>query len=68
MVFSANFNYTVSHTYIIKKQAYVLLGQFLVFKKDEDLFTDWFKEETGANKKYSKDAYECLNEWCNSFL
>merc|ERR1712183_198072 len=48
--------------------AYVLLGQFLVFKKDEELFTDWFKEETGANKKYSKDAYECLNEWCNSFL
>lgn len=49
-------------------KAYVVLGQFLVLKKNEELFVDWLKETCGANAKQSKDCYECLKEWCNAFL
>lgn len=50
------------------EQAYVVLGQFLVFRKDQELFVDWLKESIGANKKQAGDCYNCLNEWCNQFL
>lgn len=49
-------------------KAYVVLGQFLVLKKDEELFKDWLKEACGANSKYSGDCYHCLREWCDAFL
>jgi len=49
-------------------KAYVVLGQFLVLKKDEELFMDWLKETCGANKKQQADCYGCLKEWCDSFL
>ncbi|XP_072163392.1 barrier-to-autointegration factor-like [Diadema setosum] len=49
-------------------KAYVLLGQFLVLKKDEDMFLDWLKEEGGANKKQASDCFHCLKDWCDSYL
>ena len=49
-------------------KAYVVLGQFLVLKKDEDLFKDWLNQTTGANKKQQDDCYKCLVEWVNAFL
>lgn len=49
-------------------QAYVLLGQFLVLRKDEELFQDWLKETCGANAKQSRDCAGCLREWCDAFL
>ena len=49
-------------------KAYVVLGQFLIFKKDEDLFMDWLYEVCGANAKQSEDCYDCLLDWCQSFL
>jgi len=49
-------------------KAYVVLGQFLVLKKDEDLFVDWLKDTCSANKKQQADCYGCLKEWCDSFL
>lgn len=49
-------------------KAYVVLGQFLVLKKDEEMFTDWIKDTCGANKKQSADCYNCLKEWCDAFL
>ncbi|KAL8600493.1 Barrier-to-autointegration factor [Nucella lapillus] len=48
--------------------AYVVLGQFLVLKKDEELFKDWLKETCGANAKQQGDCHACLVEWCNHFL
>ncbi|XP_041947873.1 barrier-to-autointegration factor-like [Alosa sapidissima] len=48
--------------------AYVVLGQFLVLKKDEELFRDWLKDTCGANSKQQGDCYGCLREWCDSFL
>lgn len=49
-------------------KAYIVLGQFLVLRKDEELFVDWVKDVCGANAKQSKDCYNCLKEWCDSFL
>lgn len=49
-------------------QAYVVLGQFLVLKKDEELFRDWLKDTCGANVKQQGDCYGCLKEWCDAFL
>lgn len=49
-------------------KAYVVLGQFLVLKKDEELFRDWLKDTCGANVKQQGDCYNCLSEWCNAFL
>ncbi|KAL2095273.1 hypothetical protein ACEWY4_009992 [Coilia grayii] len=49
-------------------KAYVVLGQFLVLKKDEELFRDWLKDTCGANAKQQGDCYGCLREWCDSFL
>lgn len=49
-------------------KAYVVLGQFLVLKKDEELFIDWLKDTCGANAKQAKDCYNCLKEWCDAFL
>jgi len=49
-------------------KAYVVLGQFLVLKKNEELFIDWLKEEVGANKKQAGDCYTCLSQWCEAFL
>ena len=49
-------------------KAYVVLGQFLVLKKDEEMFLDWIKEQCGANKKQGGDCYTCLKGWCDSFL
>ncbi|XP_075876353.1 barrier-to-autointegration factor [Nelusetta ayraudi] len=49
-------------------KAYVVLGQFLVLKKDEELFRDWLKDTCGANTKQQGDCYGCLKEWCSAFL
>ena len=49
-------------------KAYVVLGQFLVLRKDQEMFMDWIKDECGANKKQGGDCYHCLKEWCDAFL
>ncbi|KAM9302383.1 barrier-to-autointegration factor [Gastrophryne carolinensis] len=49
-------------------KAYTLLGQFLILKKDEDLFTEWFKDTCGGNAKQARDCYNCLKEWCDAFI
>jgi len=49
-------------------KAYVLLGQFLLLKKDEELFKEWLKETCNANSHQSNNAFTCLKEWCNSYI
>lgn len=49
-------------------KAYVVLGQFLVLKKNEELFEDWLRDACNANSKQAKDCYKALSEWCDQFL
>jgi len=43
-------------------KAYVVLGQFLLLKKNKDLFVEWIKDLAGANTKQSADCYQCLSD------
>ncbi|KAM4591820.1 barrier-to-autointegration factor-like protein isoform 1-T2 [Odontesthes bonariensis] len=49
-------------------KAYVVLGQFLLLKKDTEMFTDWLKDASGANSRQAGLCAQCLKEWCNAFL
>lgn len=49
-------------------RAYVVLGQFLLLKKNDELFKEWLKETCGANKKQQADCCTCLNEWVEAFM
>lgn len=49
-------------------KAYVVLGQFLLLKKNQEDFQDWLKDLIGANSKQSGDCYQCLKDWCDAFL
>ena len=57
-------------------EATMVLGQFLLLKKNEELFIDRIKDLTkvsgnnlaGANNKHAADCYNSLNEWCGAFL
>ena len=46
--------------------AYILLGQFLLHKKKEHIFTEWLIFNFQINKRYAKSCFNCLNEWCIS--
>ncbi|XP_014664910.1 PREDICTED: barrier-to-autointegration factor-like [Priapulus caudatus] len=49
-------------------KAYVVLGQFLILKKDKEMFVDWLKDTILANSKQASDCHQCLSDWCDSFL
>jgi len=49
-------------------KAYVVLGQFLLLKKNEEMFVDWMKDTCSANSKQGSDCFKCLTEWCDAFL
>ncbi|KAF0986601.1 hypothetical protein HZS_6659 [Henneguya salminicola] len=50
-------------------KAYTVLGQFLVLKKDEELFIEWLTDIIKPhNSKSCKDCYNGLKEWCESFI
>jgi hypothetical protein len=61
-------NITVFIVFFFLLQASVVLGQFLVLKKNKELFQDWMKDVCGANTKQSSDCYQCLSDWCDEFL
>lgn len=70
--FTHNLNKIVRYNLIPKKilhlQAFVVLGQYLVLKKNKDLFQEWMKDVCQANSKQSTDCYQCLSDWCEEFL
>uniref|UniRef100_A0AAQ4RHD6 Barrier to autointegration factor 1 n=1 Tax=Gasterosteus aculeatus aculeatus TaxID=481459 RepID=A0AAQ4RHD6_GASAC len=48
--------------------AYVVLGQFLLLKKDPEMFTEWLRDTSGANSRQAGLCSQCLREWCDAFL
>ncbi|XP_030642650.1 barrier-to-autointegration factor-like protein [Chanos chanos] len=49
-------------------KAFVVLGQFLLLRKNDELFTEWLKDATGANARQAASCSQCLREWCDAFL
>ncbi|XP_046884941.1 barrier-to-autointegration factor-like [Hypomesus transpacificus] len=49
-------------------KAFVVLGQFLLLRKDVELFTEWLKDTSGANSRQAASCSQCLREWCDAFL
>uniref|UniRef100_A0A4W5P8F7 Barrier-to-autointegration factor-like protein n=1 Tax=Hucho hucho TaxID=62062 RepID=A0A4W5P8F7_9TELE len=49
-------------------KAFVVLGQYLLLRKDGELFTEWLKDTSGANTRNATSCAQCLREWCDSFL
>uniref|UniRef100_A0A8C4RL30 Barrier-to-autointegration factor n=1 Tax=Erpetoichthys calabaricus TaxID=27687 RepID=A0A8C4RL30_ERPCA len=49
-------------------KTYIILGQFLILRKDDDLIIDWLEDTRGSNSKQALLCYSCLKEWCNAFL
>ena len=49
-------------------KAYIVLGQFLVLKKNRELFLEWLQDLVGANAKRAAECYDCLDDWCSEFL
>ncbi|XP_046612512.1 barrier-to-autointegration factor-like [Neodiprion virginianus] len=49
-------------------KAYLILGRYLVLRKDKELFQEWMKDTCNANEEQSRDCYQCLFDWCKQFL
>ncbi|KAM4599557.1 barrier-to-autointegration factor B-like isoform 1-T2 [Fundulus diaphanus] len=49
-------------------KASVVLGQFLLLRKDMEMFTDWLKDIAAANSRQAASCALCLKEWCDAFL
>ncbi|XP_074503352.1 barrier-to-autointegration factor-like [Sebastes fasciatus] len=49
-------------------KAYLVLGQFLLLKKDHERFTEWLKHTSGANAREAGLCDWCLREWCVPFI
>ncbi|XP_070833982.1 barrier-to-autointegration factor-like protein [Chaetodon trifascialis] len=49
-------------------KAYVVLGQFLLLRKDTELFAEWLKDTCGADSRQAESCTQCLKEWCEAFL
>uniref|UniRef100_A0A2K5LBN6 Barrier-to-autointegration factor n=1 Tax=Cercocebus atys TaxID=9531 RepID=A0A2K5LBN6_CERAT len=49
-------------------KACVVLGQFLVLKKEEDLAQVWLKDTCSTKAKQPQDCFGYLQEWCDAFL
>ncbi|KAM3605577.1 uncharacterized protein V6R79_001090 [Siganus canaliculatus] len=49
-------------------KAYVVLGQFLLLRKDPEMFVEWLKDAGGANSRQAGSCAQCLREWCDAFM
>lgn len=49
-------------------QAYELLGQFLVLKKNKLLFSYWITSTIDIKDEKARECYNCLLDWSDIFL
>ena len=49
-------------------KAYTVLGQFLLLKKDRELFMEWLSGTFDAELQEQLDCYDCLKEWCDIYI
>ncbi|XP_063141068.1 barrier-to-autointegration factor-like protein isoform X3 [Rattus norvegicus] len=53
---------------LLRRKAYVLLGQFLLMHKNEAEFQRWIICCCGATECEARQSSTCLKEWCACFL
>jgi len=49
-------------------KAYILLGQFLLFRKEEEFFIEWLKELLIIADEDALHCYSCMRDWCTLHL
>ncbi|GIY46877.1 barrier-to-autointegration factor [Caerostris darwini] len=49
-------------------KAYIVLGQFLLLKKDKKSFADWITEACGVTRLQATFCYRCLLDYTKEFL
>lgn len=49
-------------------KAYTVLGQFLLLKKDRELFMEWLSGTFDAELQEQLNCYDCLKEWCDIYI
>ncbi|VDM51637.1 unnamed protein product [Angiostrongylus costaricensis] len=49
-------------------KAYILFGQFLIYRKERSAFIEWLVATTGIGISNAIAAYDCLSEWSEKFL
>ena len=48
--------------------AFSVFGQYLVLKRNQELFEFWFMLLTRSNVNHARKCYTCLNEWFGNFM
>lgn len=49
-------------------KASVVIGQFLILRKDKELFTDWLYQTCQLSYVQQMECYQSLVEWCKLFI
>ncbi|CAM9783271.1 barrier-to-autointegration factor A-like [Lampetra fluviatilis] len=49
-------------------KAFMVLGQFLLLRKNEELFKEWLTYICEANSRQASQCFKCLMDWCDAFL
>lgn len=49
-------------------KAWMVLGQFLVLKMNEQDFVFWLEREFRMHETNAKQCHQCLRQWCDAFL
>ncbi|XP_077497231.1 barrier-to-autointegration factor-like [Amblyomma americanum] len=45
-----------------------VVGQYLLMRRNEDRFTSWLSNASGANRRQARDCYRCVDDWCQNFM
>lgn len=45
-------------------RANVVLGQYLLLRKNKNPFKEWLSGISGANNRQQEECYRCINDWC----
>ncbi|KFD56090.1 hypothetical protein M514_02868 [Trichuris suis] len=49
-------------------KAYLLLGQFLILKQNEELFVTWIVDMGGLSRKHAEQCAKAFTEWVGQNL
>ncbi|KRZ68535.1 Barrier-to-autointegration factor 1, partial [Trichinella papuae] len=49
-------------------KAYTILGQYLLLKRDNELFVEWLTDLIGMSSKHAQSCYECIHDWSEQHL